>query len=628
MKTKRITFPILMFFSLILSACSRTSLPQATPPPTLIPSHTATPTATLTPSTLPSTSTLAPTPTQLPTATPTPTPSQTPTQTPIPPAPLTESTTFQIQAQTGGSVAGVALLDQTAYVGIGPRLAVLDVSNPSSPRRVAQSGILPAAVTNVLLVASSPNPRLVVSAGRYLVALTHATPGTIHIDGELALPGAITAMVIDIASGRLYAGGSIVQSYDPNSGDVTSGFVAVLDVRGEGAPHLLDRVDLKDGVSSLALAKSMLYAGLTQGGTNMGIVGFRLESSDRPGQPDMVIPAADDYQSAYAMQVLGDRLYVGTYQAMIAYDISEPSAPVEKWRVNDDQLTSATPPVFSVHGFVFQNGRIDAAGLICLEACVFPFGPMLITPPEPITGTADSITASIVASTQDRFYLANGGLEIYGYSQARTLVKLGVYYPDLAVVSYQIAAGDYLYTVDGSSAGETPQYLHVLRLSDLAVVGETRLDLPKGYSFTPSWCSGMTTDGSRLYLYGRLGVWVYDITHPTRPTFLGHPPSLVYDIYTGAATMVSGRHLLFIPGMEPGVLSVYDASDIDHIKTVTFNIFDINQTYYILKVVWTGNNVYVLGQQNDQQATFYIFNLENAELKLVWCKNLNHSQKS
>lgn len=133
MRIKRNAFPILLCFSLILSTCGGALLPWATQPPTLIPSLTATPAATLTPSTLPSTSAQVPTPTQIPTATPTPTPSQTPTQTPFPPSPLTDNTTFHLQAQVGGSIASVALLDQTVYVGIGSRLAALDVSNPSTP---------------------------------------------------------------------------------------------------------------------------------------------------------------------------------------------------------------------------------------------------------------------------------------------------------------------------------------------------------------------------------------------------------------------------------------------------------------------------------------------------------------
>lgn len=540
------------------------------------------------------------------------------TTTPIPSLPLSENSLFRLQSQVGGGVAGVAQVDNIAYVGIGPRLATIDVSKPSNPHLLAQSDVLPGKVSGVILISPLPHLILVVSAGIYLVILTSSSEESLHVVGELTLPGAITAMVLNHSNDRLYLGGSIYQSYDPNSGDVTSGFVGIVDISGPNEPKLLDKMELNDSLLSLAMGKSFMYAGLTQNGSARGIIGIPISSSERLGKPILVIPASDDYNSAYAMQVLGDRLYIGTYQAMIVYNISNPSAPIEKWRISEDKLTSSSHPIYSVSGFVLHENRVDAAGLVCSEACYFPLGLTTFTPSELITGTPDTTTASMVAESQNRLFLANDGLEIYSYNQARNLVKLGAYYPDLAVISYHVAVGDYLYTVDEASQGETPQYLHVLRIRDLAVVGKIFLDVPKSYSFIPNWCSGMTTDGSRLYLYGHLGIWIFDISNPVKPSLLGRSSSLISDMGTGGAAASLGiRHLLFLNGLDSGILTAYDASDVNQINTLSFTLFnDRNDASQISMMVWNGNNLYALSQQSAQQSTFYVFKLENDELKM------------
>lgn len=45
--------------------------------------------------------------------------------------------------QIGGEVQAVSVQGNIAYVGIGPRLVILDISNPVSPQRIGQSDLLP-----------------------------------------------------------------------------------------------------------------------------------------------------------------------------------------------------------------------------------------------------------------------------------------------------------------------------------------------------------------------------------------------------------------------------------------------------------------------------------------------------
>jgi hypothetical protein len=110
-----------------------TPLPTSTTPPTpanlYTPTFTATPTPTPSPLELTQAAELAltPSPTTIPTSTP-PTPSQ--------PDYLT------LIGQIGGYTGAVAVQGNLAFLGVGPRLLVFDVSNPTQPQAVGQSAVL------------------------------------------------------------------------------------------------------------------------------------------------------------------------------------------------------------------------------------------------------------------------------------------------------------------------------------------------------------------------------------------------------------------------------------------------------------------------------------------------------
>ncbi len=55
----------------------------------------------------------------------------------------------ELVGQIGGPVRAVAVQGRYAYIGVGPRLVVVDVSNPAAPRKVGESGVLPETVLGV-----------------------------------------------------------------------------------------------------------------------------------------------------------------------------------------------------------------------------------------------------------------------------------------------------------------------------------------------------------------------------------------------------------------------------------------------------------------------------------------------
>ena len=57
----------------------------------------------------------------------------------------------ELVGQIGGTCQAVAVQGRYAYIGLGPRLAVVDISNPARPALVGQSTILPDGVSDVVV---------------------------------------------------------------------------------------------------------------------------------------------------------------------------------------------------------------------------------------------------------------------------------------------------------------------------------------------------------------------------------------------------------------------------------------------------------------------------------------------
>ena len=57
----------------------------------------------------------------------------------------------QLVGQLGGATYTVALKSKYAYIGVGPRLVMLDVNTPSSPVVVGQIAVFPGVVNQVVV---------------------------------------------------------------------------------------------------------------------------------------------------------------------------------------------------------------------------------------------------------------------------------------------------------------------------------------------------------------------------------------------------------------------------------------------------------------------------------------------
>jgi hypothetical protein len=60
-----------------------------------------------------------------------------------------KSKAFSLLGQIGGSAYAVAVDGQFAYLGQGPRMIVLDISNPAKPNLIGESEVLPGLVQGI-----------------------------------------------------------------------------------------------------------------------------------------------------------------------------------------------------------------------------------------------------------------------------------------------------------------------------------------------------------------------------------------------------------------------------------------------------------------------------------------------
>ena len=452
------------------------------------------------------------TPTVTPEATTTPTPSPMPTAVALA---VTGELTFEMVAHEGGEVRSVAVDGNIAYVGVGPRLVALDVSNPGSPRQIGRSAALPGLVDALVLANDGQQTRVYAGAGGHVAALTLGAEGEIAVEGVVAMPGIVRALALE--EGLLYAGG-IVLSKDANAED--SGFIAVVDVQQPAALAVLQSQDAPYPVTSLALKdEALFYSG------DYGWTGVRLAVMDVSdgmlGEPRPV-PGAE--LELYSLRVIGDTLVVGGYGTVTAFDIADPHSPQRLWQVEEVDGYH----LGMVNGFAFADGQLYLSGWQPAGAYI-PFRRAL-TPPEPLSGASGAPASADVILSGRRLYVAEAGdLEIYDVSRPGVLTQVGGYEPfpsplsDLAL--HATPDGELLYLYAGSPFDSEPEELLTLRLPALEVVGRLAFAVEDTESaLSQGSASALAIDDGQAYAVARDGIYTIDLSDPAAPELAGRYP--------------------------------------------------------------------------------------------------------
>lgn len=424
----------------------------------------------------------------------------------------------ELIGQIGGATYGLDVAGAYAYVGVGSRIVVLDVSNPAAPQKVGQSAMLPALVQDVHVSGSL----LIVALGEAGVqVLDVSAPSAPALRGKLDTPG--DARRLALAPGRIYVTDStgslqIIGMADPDhltwlgaypgqahnvaaAGQfvylLRSTHLLVLDVSNPASPVLagtyesmayLEAVTVVNGLAYLAASTEGLeivnvanpaqpaHVGhVTTAGSAAGIVvsgstAYLAAAQEGLQMIDVQNPAAPQWLGAYPYESIGAVVRVSNGQAYVAgknknlaiVDVSQPATPVRESTFD----LPAKPQRLRVEGT--HAYLVDADDGLWIMDISDPVNPTPLsvyqTPDTPQNVTLDGHLA----------YVADGdsGLQILDVSDASHPLLLGSY--DTIGYAFDVALSNGIaFVADGPrlsiinvSQPATPTLVSVVGLRD------------------------------------------------------------------------------------------------------------------------------------------------------------------
>jgi hypothetical protein len=463
----------------------------------------------------------------------------------------------------GGSGPEAVLVDGNyAYVGMGPELAVLDISTPGHPLRVG-SLLIPEAYYLDDMVKAGTYLYVVAWNGLHIVDVadaTHPTPVGLYtvegygyamsvaVSGNYAYVGYdVSLRVVDISDSRhpleigVYADLmgvfdlSVVGSYAYlalSESDTAYNGLAVLDVSNPASPALVTLPLLELPASGIAIAGN--YAYLAQDG-------LRIYDISDPSLPTEL----------GSCDCAGWKLTLQEHYAYIAavdnglrvVDISDPSHPLQTGLYDRDPSYYAVTDV-AVTGIYAYVGLGMPAGLEIVD----------ISSPANPAKVGEYIgpgQAWDVAVTDDYAYVADVvGLTVVDKSDLGNPTTAG--YANISGATWRVAvAGDYAYIAGGEDG------LRIFDISDPAQPVQI------GIYDTPGIARGVAVAGSYAYVADTWGgVRIIDVINPISPTEAGF-----IDMGADQAPMdvaIVGKYAYVALTGAPGGFRIVDISDPQH----------------------------------------------------------------
>jgi len=412
--------------------------------------------------------------------------------------------------QIGGSTDDVAVRDQLAYIGLGPRLVILDVSDPANPQQLGESEVLPYTVQRVAV------------AGDLAFAATPRGLCVIHI-ADPAHPLYIgTFWEILGEDCALAAAGDHVYLANGYSN------LQVLDVSDPVCPVEIATFDTPERVCSLSLQGSYVYVIDSYHGL------YVLDASD-PEHLSHLGSYALDY--ATSLTVDGDYAYVGG-DGLSVINVSDPHQP-------------------TLHGFCDIFGTIESiaaeGGLVYLVQCKYCPGRLTVV--DASDPTAPTVVGFLdtpgpmwnVIVEQRTAYIAahSSGLYIVSASEA-SAPRVAGSYAVLPMLSAGVAHHQYAYFCSGNGIG----------ILDISFPAHAR---QIGSCTLPSWAFSIALDPAAAHAYVSAydaGLRIVDMSIPSAPYEIGR-----LDTRPGVAMGVAlAGHYAYVGNYTEG-LRIVDISD-------------------------------------------------------------------
>ncbi len=467
-----------------------------------------------------------------------------PIGTPHPPA-----NNVEFVGQIGGAVTAVAIQGTLAYVGVGPRVAILDLSEPSQPVLVGQTDSLPGLVQGLAVAGSHAYVADQYAGLRIIDVSDSAAP---FEAGACDTPGDARGVAVS---------GSFVYIADYGSG------LRIIDVSDPAAPFEAGFHDTPGSAYGVAVSGS--YAYVADHGSGLSIIDvsdpaapFEAGFYDTPGW-------------AYGVAASGSYAYVADYfEGLRIIDVSDPAAPFEAgfhdtpgfaygvavsgsyaYVADSDGglriIDVSDPAVPFEAGFYDTPGTAYGVAVSASYAYIVDYSEVVIIdvsdPEAPFEagfyGTPGSAYGVAVSGSYAYVTASDGGLSIIDVSDPSVPFEAGFH--DTPGYARGVAvSGSYAYVAD-SDAG-----LRIIDVSDPAVPFEA------GFNDTPGSAYGVAVSGGYAYVADYSGgLRIIDVSDPAAPFEAGF-----YDTPDWANGVAVSGSYAYVADYSSG-LRIIDVSD-------------------------------------------------------------------
>ena len=402
----------------------------------------------------------------------------------------------ELVTQIGGPVYAVDLAWPYAYIGMGPRVVILNISNPAQPVMVGQSDVLPGIIRNIAVAgdyvyataeyaglwiiraADRAHPEIVGS-----ITTNRPTNG-VTVSGNLVYTVGADFQIVDVSDpdspqlrGSLSSkGGSDIAVAGDYAYVVSGHYLRIIHIVNPDAPVLVGQYSLPSGAMASGVAVDGNYAYIATG--NRGLWIIDVSSPNNPVKAGSLTFSSWLYDVAVA----GRYAYLANTDALRIVDVSQPSNPT------------------------------------LIGACSLPRG-----------------SASAVVLNGDYAYVGDqdGGLRIVRVSSPSSPVETGHY----DTVGYVVGVGwkdNYLYTTSLFAPRETG--VRIYQVSD-----PSRPIQVGTYAARPGFT--ILIEGKRAYLGGENRLTILDVSNPASPTLIGQTETLTNPV---TSIFVTGNYAYLV----------------------------------------------------------------------------------